>query len=520
MTMVNRLPNIIGYVRVSTTNQEEKGSSPEVQKAKIIEKARELKGNLIKIYIDAAKTGTNMNRPGLKEMLARCSEKDINKLIVYDTSRLSRDTKDYLTIKALLAQYKVEVIPLTGMSSEGSDPYSKFFDEILAAVNSLHPRISGYKARLTAIEKMKFGIYPSFAPIGYLNAENKNSTCSYDKRFVTPDKTIAPFVTEAFKMYAAGNHSIFSIRQYLHGNGVKGKFGKDLQYSVVYRILSSPFYYGWMEWGGVKKMGKHTPLIDKATFEIVQEILREKGNYGIRKRKHTFLLNGFVFCQGCLRRYVAEWHFHPKFKARGGKIGYYHCSGLGKRGTGCKAPYIQIEDLEKLVADEVAKLKFKPEFIEAVKRNVQDVYGQSVSRVKAAKKAIYNRRDALDAKRRRVNKDYMDGSISADDRKMMCGELDKEALKIQKQLLDVDKIQTVDVDVIGEVLSLTQNIAQTYSKAHPALKKAYLHFFFKEFRIKDKKIAEIIYQPAIQVLQQAKTVIFSDTWLRGQDSNL
>jgi len=461
-----------------------------------------------------------MCRPGLTELLARCSNGDIDYLIIYDTSRLSRDTKDYLTIRTILNKYNVKIAAITGMSSFDDDPYSKFFDEILASVNALHPRISGYKARLTAIEKMKFGIYPSFAPIGYINAENKHSTCSYDKRHVIPDKNTAPFVTEAFKMYAAGNHSIFSIRQYLHKNGVKGKFGKDLHYSVVYRILSSPFYYGWMEWGGVKKMGKHTPLIDKATFDIVQGILREKGDYGIRRRKFSFLLSGFAFCKNCGRRYVAEYHYGKRYVVGNGRIGMYHCGGLGRTGTGCKAPYIKLDELENQVAGEVVKLKFKPEFIDAVKRNVQNVYGDSVNRVKAAKKAVYNRRDALDAKRQRLNNDYMNGSISADDRKMMSDQLDKEALEIQKQLMEIDKMQTVDVDVISEVLNLTQNIANTYHKANPTLKKAYLHFFFKEFHIKDKKIAEIIYQPAIDVLQKANTGILSATWLRGQDSNL
>lgn len=520
MKKENLTSKICAYVRVSTTDQKENGSSLEVQETKILEKVSELKGELDKVYHDDGRSGTNMCRPGLQEMLARCSKGDVRYLVIYDSSRLSRDTKDYLTIRALLAKYKVEIVALTGISSFGNDPYSKFFDEILASVNALHPRISGFKAKQSCIAKFKAGYYPSWSPIGYKNIENLKPLGSFDKRITVVDEDIAPFITQAFKLYATGDHSIYSIRQYLHEKGVMGKLGKPLHYSAVYQILTCSFYYGLMKWGGLELIGKHTSIINKETFDVVQNIFREKGDYGLRKRKHTFLLSGFVFCKDCERRYVAEWHYSPKFKSRGGKIGYYHCQGLGKKGNGCKAPYIQLEDLELQVDNEVSKLEFKPEFIEAVKRNITQVYQANTDRNKQMKKAIYNRRDALDAKRERIDKAMMDGNITSEDHKRMKTIIDKEALAIQRELTEIEKIRTVDVDVISEVLDLTKDIAKAFRDADMGRKKAYLHFFFKEFLVKDKKIAGIKYQPVIEVLQQANSVIFSTTWLRRQDSNL
>ncbi|KKP39205.1 MAG: hypothetical protein UR29_C0008G0001, partial [Candidatus Woesebacteria bacterium GW2011_GWC2_33_12] len=95
-------PKCVGYGRISTSSQKEEGFSIDVQQTKIYEKVRELKGELIGIYTDEAKTGTNLNRPGLTALLARCTKGDIDYLVVQDTSRLSRDTKDYLGVKALL----------------------------------------------------------------------------------------------------------------------------------------------------------------------------------------------------------------------------------------------------------------------------------------------------------------------------------------------------------------------------------------------------------------------------------
>ena len=520
MKIDDGIAKIIAYKRVSTSSQVDSGASLEVQETKILERVSELKGELVEVYHDDGKTGTNMNRPGLNAMLARCSKGDIRYLIIYDTSRLSRDTKDYLTIKALLAKYEVEVVTLTGMSSNGDDPYSKFFDEILAAVNALQPRISGYKAKQTCTEKFKAGYYPSWAPIGYSQIENPNPTGSYDKRITVVNENIAPFITQAFKLYATGDHSIYTIRQYLHKNGIKGKLGKDLHYSSVYKILTSSFYYGLMKWSGMEQMGKHTPLIDKPTFDLVKTILSGKADYGIRKRKHTFLLSGFVFCKNCGRRFVAEWHYGPKFVSRGGKIGYYHCSGLGKRGTGCKEKYVQLDDLEDQVEKEIEKLEFKPEFVEAVKRNITQVYKDTVDRVQSSKKALNNRKVALEQKRYKIEEELLAETFDRDTYKRLCTKIDSDLLAIQKEVLEIDKIRTVDMNIIEEVLEITQNIAKAYKKADIFRKKAYLHFFFKEFLVKDKKIAEIKYQPVIEALQQANTVILSTTWLPREDSNL
>jgi len=290
LTSSQPIPNILGYARVSTADQNENGLSIDVQKTKILEKVGELGGNLAEeIFVDGGRSGTNMNRPGLTALLARCTKGDITHLVVQDTSRISRDTKDYLSITALLKKQEVAIVALSGMQTFGDDPYSQFLDEVIAAVNALHPRVSGYKARQTAVEKFKAGHYPSWAPVGYKNDKNPYPTGKIDQRIVVIDKEKAPFITQAFKMYATGEHSIFTIREYLHNSGVRGQqSGRQLAYSLVHNILKNPFYYGFMRWGGMEALGKHEPIIDKKTFDAVQYMLSKRGENGTRTRKHNF----------------------------------------------------------------------------------------------------------------------------------------------------------------------------------------------------------------------------------------
>lgn len=140
----SQVKTAVGYARTATAQKGE-SAGIRVQKEKIKEYCIKNGLKLSKIYSDFGKSGNSLERPALQDMLIQCSRGETKHLIVYDSSRLSRDTKDYLTIRALLAKYKVEIISLMGISSSGDDPYSKFFDEILACVNALYPRLNRYQ---------------------------------------------------------------------------------------------------------------------------------------------------------------------------------------------------------------------------------------------------------------------------------------------------------------------------------------------------------------------------------------
>lgn len=512
----NPVPKCLGYDRVSTINQRDNGLSLETQKSQILKKIEELGGELAEpIFEDGGITGTSIEkRPAIQSMMARCAKKDISYIIVQDSSRISRNTLEYLVIKQTLKQYGTTIIPLTGAISSDIGPMGDVMDEMIAVVHSIVPRLTSYKVKQTGAEKFNAGFYPSVAPLGYQNVVNKNPTSSYDKRIIVQDPQVAPFLTYAFKMYATQKHTVFSIREYLHKNGVRTRTGKLLAYSHTHNILRSSFYWGYMKWGGHEGMGKHEPIIDKKTFDLVQQILSKRGENGIRQRKHNFLLRGTIFCNQCGRRYTAEWHYNEKKLAkRGGKIAYYHCAGVGRVGK-CKSTYIETEELEKLVEQEVAKLEFTQEFIDAVKRNIRRVYEDANNRVKVAKKGAYNRRDALEIKREKLEEAMLDGTITRDRFTVLNAKVEADMTQVQKELTDIGKIRTIDVKIVDEVLALTQNIATTYKEAGTNAKRAYLNFFFDKILVENKKVVNIQYQPVIDVLNKAKLGILTTNGLR------
>lgn len=101
----------VGYIRVSTQGQVDDGVSLEAQEAKVKAWA-ELNGADPVIFRDEGISGKRSdNRPGLKAALEAVGRGDA--LIVYSLSRLSRSTKDTLTIADALAQREADLVSLS-----------------------------------------------------------------------------------------------------------------------------------------------------------------------------------------------------------------------------------------------------------------------------------------------------------------------------------------------------------------------------------------------------------------------
>lgn len=89
---------VIGYIRVSTNEQATEGLSltNQIEKIKTYCTLNDLQ--LMKVISDAGKSGKNINREGLQELLESIKNPDIKGVIVYKLDRLSRKVIDTLSL--------------------------------------------------------------------------------------------------------------------------------------------------------------------------------------------------------------------------------------------------------------------------------------------------------------------------------------------------------------------------------------------------------------------------------------
>ena len=92
-TVPDSAPSVVGYLRVSTTEQKDEGVSLDVQRERIVAYCKMFQHNLVAIYADDH-TGRNLERPGFQAALARMVETD-SLLMSVSMDRISRNVGDW-----------------------------------------------------------------------------------------------------------------------------------------------------------------------------------------------------------------------------------------------------------------------------------------------------------------------------------------------------------------------------------------------------------------------------------------
>ena len=156
----------VGYIRVSTEDQAQNGISLEAQRAKIEAWGTANDASLIGFFEDAGISGSRTeNREGLIQALTlACERKAV--LVVYSLSRLSRSTRDTITLAERLGKAGADLVSL----SERIDTTSaagKMVFRLLAVLNEFErDQISERTAAALRHKKQQHRAY-SPTPYGY-----------------------------------------------------------------------------------------------------------------------------------------------------------------------------------------------------------------------------------------------------------------------------------------------------------------------------------------------------------------
>jgi len=492
------------YSRVSSEEQIQ-GFSLDGQE-KFCRKFAEDNGyQVVKVYRDEGKSGTNLNRPALQDLLAQCQQdKSINAVIVQETDRLARNTQDHLAIRAILKKLNVKLISVAQPMLDDS-PEGNMIDTILASVNQFQSDINSRKTKKGLQEKFNSGWWPGWSPLGYLNKKNN------DKTIVTKDPERWDLIKEGLKMYLTGNYSAIEIADILYEKGLKSKEGKKVCNSIMINILRNPFYAGTMRWNNQEKVGNHEPMIAPEEHQQILTIMDAHNQHACRRRKHNFLLRGFVFCDICNQRYTAEKH------RIGRNPDYYHCSARSRQHSNV-GQNIETEELEKQVEEQFKSIQLSEGFINLVVQKVKDFYQNQEKEKSRKKRVLSNKKIKIERDRTIAEKKLIKGVLSDDDFVRLRDQFKENINIIQCQINELENKREADIDTVREILMLARNIFKAYQKASYEIKRLYLGFFWDGFWIKDRKIVRSEPTKLIKALQNKGKIILKPSWLAWRDS--
>jgi len=136
----------IGYVRVSTDRQAERGVSLEAQEAKIRAMATVQGADLVDVIVDGGESAKSLNRPGLQRLLALINTGKVQAVIVAKLDRLTRSVKDLCGLLELLEKRKVALISVAESLDTGSAA-GRLVITIMGAVSQWEREAIGERTR-------------------------------------------------------------------------------------------------------------------------------------------------------------------------------------------------------------------------------------------------------------------------------------------------------------------------------------------------------------------------------------
>lgn len=493
------------YCRVSDQDQL-KGMSLEVQED-LCRKWADTNRYVVKgVYVDEAKSGTKVaGRESFEDALIHCQREHIDAILVIDTDRFARNEEDHFAAKAFLNKLSTKIIAVNQPMIDES-PEGKLMETMLIGINAFYSRITGRKVKKSLENKWEKGWWPGWAPLGYINVNI--GTEDSPIRIVQIDPEKGPIIRWTFEKYSTGNYSYLKLMKILARKGLRTKNGKPIAHSTLQQILSNTFYWGWMKWNGMEKMGNHEPLIKKKLFDLCQLVAARHRNFVIRERKYDYLLRGLVYCARCGLRYTAEPH--PAHSEKRETIHYYHC----QKRKPCKAPYVEVDDLEKQVYEQLKNIRFSKGFTNVLTNKIRKyLKGIDKGDVKI-RRAYLNKRATWLNKRKVLEDRLMDETVDRATFKRNHDEVEVEIDNIDSELAELGLNRKFDFDLLEEALSLTRNIPKTYKEAPQFLKRQYLNFFFNAIEVDNKKVVNTAYSPLITELINQQEVILRKNWLR------
>lgn len=373
--------NAAAYARYSTDHQTQ--NSIAYQLDAIRSYCREHRITIVATYTDEAESGTNMDRPGFRAMVAAAGQGTFDAVVIYDITRGSRDVGDWFTFRKTMMMLGIQVISTTqelGDMTSGNDFLVELLNVGLGHREVLETRQKSIAGVAVKAKQGKFlGGVP---PLGYDIVNGSYVVNPIEARTV---QTI-------FELYGAGQ----SYNQILDAvAGATGKRGRPLGKNSLHSILTNERYIGnyfwnkrrvklFRKWAGgvpnpncVHLEGVIPPIIDEATWEKVQKRMSDNKRNARNKAKRTYLLSGLIECEECGATYVG----HTSTNSKGYQTSYYVCGNKYRTRT-CSAKNINADEIETFVVQQLKAYLLGTDF-EAEARNIADQVNGATPDLKA-----------------------------------------------------------------------------------------------------------------------------------------
>lgn len=298
-------------------------------------------------YDDGGFSGGNMDRPGLKRLLADVAAKKVDIILLYKIDRLTRSLADFAKIVEVLDKAEASFVSIT-QSFNTTTSMGRLTLNMLLSFAQFEREVTGERIRDKIAASKRKGMWMGGSvPVGYLVKDRKlviNEPQAEIVRHIMNRYLALGSVVELVEELARDGYST-EVKTSATGNTSGGaKYSRGM----LYRILTNPVYRGMISHKGQLYAGEHQPIITEYLWSKVQATMAERtqGHSRRMKAKDPSLLVGLLF--------DGEGRAMSPSHTLKGSVRYRYYSTRAELLDGSEAWRVSAHDVERLVCERVA----------------------------------------------------------------------------------------------------------------------------------------------------------------------
>ena len=247
-------------------------------------------------YDDGGFSGGNMERPGLKRLLADVAAGKVDIILVYKIDRLTRSLSDFAKIVDVLDAAKASFVSIT-QSFNTTTSMGRLTLNMLLSFAQFEREVTGERIRDKIAASKRKGMWMGGPiPLGY----------DLENRRLLPNQQEATLVQYILEQYLK-HPSVQDLADHLNARGYTTKVqqrasgphrgGCAFRRGTLYHLLSNPIYLGKIVHKGQVYDGEHEAIVSQDLFEAVQAKLKDNASGGSRRLKaqNPSLLTGRLY---------------------------------------------------------------------------------------------------------------------------------------------------------------------------------------------------------------------------------
>ena len=253
---------------------------------------------------------------------------------------------------------------------------------------------------------------------------------------------------------------------------------KPIDEKLLRETLRNPYYVGTIVYNGVEYEGKHETLIDQATWDKVQEVLKSHVN-GERTRIHEHYLKSTVYCGNCGARLIVH-----NAKSRSGNLyPYFVCSAKHNKRNDCRQRSLLIEEVAERIAELYERISFTPKFRNLVQQWVIGQIDRLAEEAKAEMDRLKQQKDKLEREQRKLLQAHYSDAIPLDLLKEEQARIG-ESLKNIASAMEAYQAEHTEVSQnFNHVFELLDDCGRAYRLADDYQKRCFNQALFERIRV-------------------------------------